>query len=447
MNARRPLFLSAFCLLVFSTRPGFGIEPEKMEGVVYRLNSFAVTEYALVYSSPQADEISLIADSDNAFDPRYTLIYYWPLTREYFQSWETLDVELEGRLEVLQDNRLLQALERVPVAFYYPRGSAAQESRLLWGEEARRKSAEYAALDQRYRQAMTAFGEQMIRYQRELREYMRKSRQAPAARDAAAGDLPRPPAEPQPPGWFISELRETYVVRLPQGSYAVRVRAADGTIVDGSERRLTVTAPVAGSGIGYEILAEERWTARLRADTEESGIYCLPESDFFLIPYATQAYREDHFGRLRNPQAKGLTERPAYVYTRPLEGRPLVLLQGGKVVRRLDLKPYYVQQAQGADLGYRITEYDRQAAGGRSPAFSAYRLRFEKSQAGRKFFIALEDPATGRIAAGSRREVRIVGGRGGTGLWLACLLPLLFGACVFFWRRKTAWSPGRRPQG
>jgi hypothetical protein len=95
----------------------FGLEPLKEESIVYKMRPYAVREYATVFAPAQVEEIYLIADSDNTFDPRYTMVYYWPLSQEYFQSWEKLDVEAPGRLEVWSKGRMLARLPREAAVF------------------------------------------------------------------------------------------------------------------------------------------------------------------------------------------------------------------------------------------------------------------------------------------------------------------------------------------
>ncbi len=429
-------------LLACTPRPSGAIEPEKMEGVVYRMDSFAVEEYALVYAPPQVEEVCLIAGTANALDPRHTLIYYWPLTREYFQAWEQLDVPVDGRLEIRQDGRLLRSLEREPVGFYSP--APEGPSVLVSGETALRRQAEDARRSERYKREAAEFGERMIRYQAALREYVQRSRQGgPRPLRGRAEEPPQRPAEPPAPTGLLSDLKDAFVVDLPVGKYTVLLRAPDGTVVEGSERKLSVFEPLARGGVGYEIFPEERWTARLQADTPESGIYCIPGKELFLIPHWTESFAEDPWVRLKNPQATGLTSRPSTVYVGSPEGAELVLLDGARTARRVELKPYYVRQVQGAALGYRIVEYSAKAAGGDSPSFLAYRLRFEAADAGKKLSAVLEDPATHAPLAASRREIRIVGGERAAVLWLVSLVPLLIGAGILIWRRRLAWNPGQ----
>ena len=416
--------------------PCRGIEPEMMEGVVYRLDSFAIGGYAPVYAPPQVEEICLLAGADNALDPRHTLVYYWPLTREYFQAWERLDVEAGGRLEVLQGGRVLRTLTRQPVGFHTPAPDSPPV--LVAGEAALARRAADAERERLFSQQLAAFGQGMVRYQAELREYLARSR-----RGERVGEPPRRPAEPEAPRGKVSELKSAFVLNLPAGSYALRLRAGDGTVVEGSERRLAVFAPLAGEGVGYEVLPEERWTARLAADTSGSGIYCVPGKDLFIIPHRSGLYPEDRWLRLRSPQLTGLGPRPVAVHVGALETARLVLLDGARVVRRYELKPWYVRQVQGAELGYRIIEHDPQAAGGDSATFRAFRLRFEPQEAGRRMSIALEDAATGVPLSAGRREVHVVGGERSAALWLVPLAPLAAGLGILIWRRRLAWDPGQ----
>ena len=436
MNAGLEGMLAALCLLgpVF---PASGIEPEKMEAVVYQLQSFAVTEYATVYSPPQAVEIHLIADTNNAFDPRTTLVYYWPLTREYFQSWEKLDEQVDGRLEILTGGRVVQRLEREPVVFSYPRAAAEGSCILLAGAKAREAFAAYQKVTAEYEKEMAAYQQALLRYQQDLRDYIRLSSRKNGA--AHVAELPpKEPAPPQPANWFVSDPRQMYIVRLPEGRYAGRVIDERGDLIEGSERTIVTFRPAERKGIGYAIIPEERWTARMQSDASQDALYSMPGKEIFVIPSVTETYREDLLVRLKNPQSRDSVQRLESIHTGPLDARRLVLLRNGRPVRTIERTPYYVRQAEGAELGYSIVEWSRESAGADSPTFTAFRLRFDEADAGSSYSITVEDPATAVAAAGSERRIRIVRSSSSGYLWLLSLAPLVAGACIVGWRKTRA---------
>ena len=421
-------FLGIFSLIVL---PCAGIEPDKVEGIVYRLQSYTGTEHRILYSPPQVEEIYLLAGSDNVFDPRYTLVYYWPLTREYFASWERLDVPVEGKLEILKNGEIIRTLPREDVVLLYPEGASGGRSVVLKGEKAIVKQKEYEILADNFEKEMAAFGQKTVQYRRELREFMEKN-----LRNNPEALLPKSPVDPIPPKLYVSDLMKTFVVNLPVGRYSARIRTEDGTIVEGSERILVFFQPSQKEGIGYEIMPEERWTVRLPADDSDGGIYCEPGKALFLIPFRTTAYDENSYIRLVNPQGLGREGVLEWIHKDRIENMRLLLLSHGKPVRMVEWKAYYVKQAPGAELGYKIIEYDKEPASGESPTFSGFFLSFEEKDDGNRYEIVLEDLVTGDRISGSKRKLRIVGKSGVSSLWFISFIPSVLGSCIFVWRRK-----------
>ncbi len=423
--------LAAACLLVLAAQCARGLEPQKTESIVYRLQAFAATEYALVYSAPQADTVYLIADSENAFDPRSTLVYYWPLTREYFQSWEKLDVPVDGSLEVLSGTRVVKRTQRVDVVFSYAHATAQGQSVLCAGPRAREVREAFEGKQKEYERQMERYTGRLLEYRRALRKYMQES-----SRASSDAPLPREPVEPVAPDLFVSEPQSAYVVNLGEGSYTLRMVDDEGNVIEGSERRVVAFRPLQTNGTGYQIIPEERWTARVQADTPGDGLFCAPGRDLYLVAYATETYRRDQYARLRNPQSQESSQGTVQV---PVAGRDtgrLVVTSGGKARLAAQSVPYYVKQKSGPELGYSIVEWSRQAAGADGPTFSAYRLSFDARDAGRAYHLGIEDPVSGGILAGSERSLRVIDMRTARLPWLFTLVPVIIGACVILWRKR-----------
>ena len=437
---RYVLFFSTLLgLLFYEVSSSIAIEPEKVESVVYRLQSFMGIEHRLVYSPPQVKEIYLLAGSDNTIDPRQTLIYYWPLTREYFESWEKLDVPVQGGLEIIKDGQVIRTLQRKKVVFSYPEGSGRGRSILLQGEDAVIKRKQYDILSENFRKEVTEYGREMLQYQKELREFIRSgNRSKPGAR--------RPPAQPPkpvPPRSYISDMIDVFVLNMPAGRYAIRIKEDDGKVVEGTERILIVFNAQEEIGVGYEIISAERWTDRKQADNSEAGIYCAAGKDLFFIPHRTEVYDENAYARLTNPQGKGRQGVWKWIHTEQIEGAKLHLFNHRQPIRILDFKPYYVQHVPGAELGYKIIEYDKMKLPDESPTFSAFRIHFEEKERGNRYRIAIENPITGNQTTGSEREIRIVGGAGIYGLWFVCFIPSVAGIWIYIWRKKGVRSHKR----
>ncbi len=421
------------CLLL-APAAVFGVEPKKQDALVYRLRSYTVEEYATVYSPPQADSIYLIAGTNNACDPRYTQVYWWPLSQEYFASWESLDVEAAGTLEVLKGDRVLEKLERQPVVFQ-SEGAAGSKSVLASGGEALALFARYKVESDRYEKKLEEYSGSLIRYRAKLREYMRRSREP-----GAAGEPPLEPREPAPLKWYVSEPYGAFVLNLPAGEYRLRMRDEQGEVVEGSERRLEAFSSAGPRGVGYELFSESRWTAAVRSDSSETDIYCSPDADLYMVAHRTEQFFEDYYLKAKNPQAGELPRKKLYVYGEALPRDVLVLrarnVDGRTAARRIEAEPYYVQQQQGADLGYRILPWSPEAAGKDSPTFVGYHLSGPELEGTAAFEVALEEPGTGADLPGSRRLLRVGRERLALVVWLLPLVPLAAALAVLIPRNR-----------
>ncbi len=428
---RLDLAAAAACLLVLAAPSARGIEPRKTEGIVYRLQSFAAQEYATVYSPPQADTIYLIADTDNAFDPRSTLVYYWPLTREYFESWESLDVAVEGRLEVLSGSRIVLTTGRTEVVFSYPNAIAEGLSVLLAGDSAAAARAAFEERRTAYDRGVEQYSMKMLEYRRALRDYMRSSSRAPAV-----GPMPKEPVEPAPPDQFVSDPLSAFVVRLPPGEYSLRVVDARGNVVEGSERKVVSFQARGPRGTGYEVIPEERWTARVRSESAEASLFCMPGKELYVIPYETESYRQDQLARLRDPQSSETSRRTVRVFTAPRPAGSLVARASGRPPVSVQRTAWYVKQKPGAELGYEIMTWSTEVAGSDGPTFTAYRLRFDAADAGSAWRLTMEAADAGGTVPGSERSLRVINPGSGSLPWLFIAVPVIAGASVVIWRKR-----------
>jgi hypothetical protein len=299
---------------------------------------------------------------------------------------------------------------------------------LLAGGEAIKVYDEYQRSNDQYKQASTDYGLKLIEYRRELREFMKKSRQTSAGQ--------QPPAPPPEPEWFVTEPQNVFVANLPAGAYSLLLRDEDGTVVEGSEHRLIVFRSAAAKGIGYEIFSEERWTARMTSDTPEAGIYCAAGKQLYLVPYLTEAYFQDQFTRLQNPQFRNPVRRISHIYKNIVENNSLIVLLDKRKVGSSQLKPYYVKQLPGQELGYDIMEWSPEVAGKDSPTFLAFLLDKANLDRGKKLEMALEDQNSAELMPFSRRTLRVTAGSGGLVLWLLPLAPIIVGIAIMISRKR-----------
>lgn len=99
-----------FCLLLLSllvfSLEVFGAAPPKKREIVYSLNVWDGKDYAAPFYPASLDTIYVMADFENVYSVKETLVYYWPITREYMADWDGLNKDVGETLEVLRVIRL-----------------------------------------------------------------------------------------------------------------------------------------------------------------------------------------------------------------------------------------------------------------------------------------------------------------------------------------------------
>lgn len=109
-------------------------------------------------------------------------------------------------------------------------------------------------------------------------------------------------------------------------------------------------------------------------------------------------------------------------------------MKNGKVVSRIQEKPYYVQQVPGPERGYTIVGYDKEKFPVRGPSLVGYKVEFEPGKGGHQ--IQLVD-ASGKVVPGSLRELRAIDVGKPLELYIASVvLPFVVAAPIFLWRRR-----------
>jgi hypothetical protein len=426
----------ALIILMYICQPVQAVKPEKVEALVYKYQAFNGAEHKITYSPPAADAIYLIANTDNTFDPRYTLVYYWPLTQEYFQAWERLDVPVFGKLDIMQEGQLIQQVNREKIVLFYPNGPHVGGSKVLKGKNAVAKSEEYKRIFNTFKTASATFYAKMMAYELSIRELMRQSPQGDAPLD-----LPPKPIEPNRPRIYVSEYHDEMVINLPAGNYTMQMRDDDNLVVEGSQRDILVFESLGEVGVGYELIPEERWTKRLSVFDPQGGIYAQTGKVFYLVPYRTEAYDENNHNRLLNPQKAGRKRIKKWIQREYLESGQLVLMENDRIIERLERKKFYVEQIKGAELGYTIKSYTEDKEASQNITFEAFYLKFNGLDHGKLYTVALLNEANGEIYNESKREIRVIGKTRMTVVWATAFLPCIAGLLIHSWRKRKKVKP------
>jgi hypothetical protein len=408
---------------------------DREQEFVYGLNVFTGTEYTGTFAPASVDAIYLLADHVAVLDPKMTEVYFWPITNDYRADWTALNELVPGTLEVLRDGRIVQRVELTDYVVQFDRGGGLGNGRISLGAEALARRAEFEA-------ERTAYLDRLRAYTDETEQFNQRIDELRTAGGAATP--PTPPVQPAPFTLYSSDLARGFPVQLAPGEYALQVRAPDGAIVAGSQKRLLAIAP-RRQGIGYEVVPQAKWTMPETADDPGNVIYVLPGGVVYVRPFLALEFNRLEYARLQNPQDLEATpNRWTWVHVAPMEG-PTLDVDG----RSIALADYSVEQVPGAALGYSIVPFGSETAttaSAHSPDLRAFRV---EAPGGRGAQTVRMFDGSGRELDGSGRTLSATGGVLDIALALPILVPLALGATAALWRRERvltarSLSPAQR---
>jgi hypothetical protein len=410
--------------------------PQREKQVVYGITPWTGKEYGGTFAPKRIDKIYLLAGADNVINTLETEVYFWPITNEYMANWFESREVVEGKLQILQDGKEIRVLERQPYAHFYPDGFYAGVSEILVGDAAEKKFQEYRDAIEGYWQAVNDYRQAYAEYEQRMAEILEEVSQT--GKTYTEDELPKPPEQPSPPIWYVTEATEAFIVNLPVGEYVIRTIDDQGRAVDGTEKKLKVFDK-RRTGVGYQIIPESKWTRPVQSDDASQILYLEGTRTMYLKAFRESEYNQHDYLKmtsLEQPLA-GAGATSAYMWVHETEvpnDTKVQILQGGKVVMEAEYKPYYVKQTPGYALGYEIVEFDPEADefAGRRPSFEAVKLELEPGT----YEIRAVD-SSGRVLEGSVRDIRSVNVVPMWQLYVLSLLPLLVGLVVVVRRRRT----------
>ena len=148
--------------------------PVKERRFVYGVNAFTGRDYVGTFYPPTVNTLYLLGDRCSIVSPRYTLLYFWPITNEYKADWDGLNETVTGTLEILRRGKLLHSLSQTKYVIQHPRGLDAGEVHLYIGREAEAQYQEFQRQRQAYRDRVWEYYEATRKYQEQLEEELAK---------------------------------------------------------------------------------------------------------------------------------------------------------------------------------------------------------------------------------------------------------------------------------
>ena len=415
--------------------------PKYEEQFVYHLGPFDGKGYPETFIPRSEDTIYLLADTNNVVSPRVTLVYFWPLTGKFVAAFKQLNEQLEGTLEIFSGQRKIQEIGKSEFVFFYPNGIMGQAAELHVGKAAYAIFQEHENTLNDFYDKMNEYSKQMFVYRTQLMEYAeqlekRKERGEILNSEQVQADMPRQPAQPDRPPFDLTGLQSDHIINLAGGNYRIRFRAADGTIVEGSEKKLVVFTRRRVGGVGYEIIPGNRWTKRESSNDPLETIYGFGRNTLYFRAFMEDEYNELFYNKLLDPQNHGNPQRWIWVHTVPLLDKVLTVHRNERSQEQIKRTAYLVKQLPGARLGYEILPYNSDRYPDQQPAFEGFKVEFSAGNDAVHQTIWLEGP-DGQQVPKSIRKISMVKKTGVKWLYLISAFPLMVGLLIYVRRRKA----------
>jgi hypothetical protein len=402
--------------------------PVRTEELIYTILAFNGKDYSATFARESSDAIYILAGVDSFLSARKTLVYFWPITGEWKTDTDSLNWFFPGTLELRDRRGRVQELPLQKFTYYNVKGEYELNWKVAVGEAAAREYNRYQELYQDYFKAVNAYQKANSDYDASqdalLRRIMkiRKEGGDPAELVKRLGSTPRPTA-PEPPKDYVvppSPAQDAFILNLPRGEYWVRLRNPDGTVMEGSERRIVVHERRRASGIGYEVIPADKWTRPEQSTTPSSVLHVNGTTDLYLRPFFQDEFAELAYARTVDNAARGNPNVYNWVRTQQVPHASIeVQTPAGPTL--LGERPYFVEQTKGSTLGYTIVPFDPQGAHkGKDPNLIAFRVAIGKDT--RELRLRALD-GNGKLLPGSERQIRVI--RGAPSALLLILLAAL----------------------
>lgn len=385
--------------------------PIRVEQLIYSLTAFNGGGYSSSFALQTADTIYLQAGVDNFVSVRKTLVYWWPITAEWKTDTEALNQPFTGTLE-LKDRGHTRRLSLQRYSYFSPGGEAGSW-KVATGPDADAEVARAAKISDDYFAAVTVFQQRSKEYDARvgalggrIAELRREGRDVTADVNVLnALQRPMAPQEPSdydvPPG----PVQEGFIVNLPSGEFSARLINPDGTILEGSDKRIIVYLPRRTGGVGYEVIPGDKWTRPEESKTPSSVLYVNGSTDVYLRPFFEDEVNDLAYEKTLSNQSTGNPSLYRWVRTRAVpEAR--IQVTGPDGVQEIAEQAFAVEQGKGTGLGYTIVPFDSQAAGSdQAPNLSAFHVPVPHERSVLRFRARNNG---GQTVPGSERELRVV---------------------------------------
>ena len=352
---------------------------------------------------------------DSFLTVRNCFVYFWPLTGEWKSDTSVLDAPFTGTLEVRErGKRGLRIIEPVRYTFYNTRGEYELNWNVATGDEADRVWTAYQGLVGAYYASLEEYYRSQAAYETRLAVLdqsiigQRNRGEDPSESIRALQSL-RAPREPDFPGEYVTPpqpVEEAFIVNLP-AEYSIRFVSPDGSVVEGTERRLISFRKARSSGVGLEVIPGDKWTRPVESATPHAVLYVDGTADLYVQPFLEDEYNDLYYEKMVRNDAKGNPNVVKWVQIQQVPSAQIEISLPGEGARRVLEQPFYVNQVEGASLGYRIVPFDPQGAhAGLEASLRAFHVPLGSGVTRMRLQVLDRE---GRALPGGDRQVRVVG--------------------------------------
>jgi hypothetical protein len=354
-------------------------------------------------------------------------------------GFSTLNEEVAGKLELMQNGKIIETLDKVSYSLYYPKGYYSEKAVVYTEASAIESFEKYQSAVEQFNAQLRQYYENMAQYRESFNRFLEEVRRRREAGDTGPINIPIP-QEPKPPEFvqfYSTELAQGFVLQLPVGSYEIQLRAEDGTLVEGSEKKVIVFASRRQGGTGYEIIPGNRWTKKENCDEPSWIIHAIGKNELYFNPFLQDEYNELYHNKLVDPQNVGRLERWKWVHVDPIDNIKTILGFKQQILQSVDKQPYFVKQIPGAELGYEILNYsDELKQQGYQPTFESYKVILDPNLPKRDYSVSLVQSDNTQPVSKSERVIRLLKKENAGYLYAIPFFPLIVALIVILSRRS-----------
>ncbi len=421
--------------------------PVRKEQFIYSVMAFNGKDYAGTFAGEDSDAIYLIANVDNFISARKTFVYFWPITADWKTDTSALNQAFEGTLELKGKNIEPQTISAMKYTYFNVRGEYELNWKVAKGEEADKAWEHYQSLVDAYWKASSEHRQSQMVFEmmmNELTKQITRLREGGKDISELLEKLKglKSPEPPQPPKDYImppGPVQKAFILNLPVGEYRIRFIYEDGSVMEGSDRKVVVFEKRRSEGIGFEVIPGDKWTRPVESKTPSSVLYVDGTTDLYLRPFFQIEFNDLFYEKMRKNDSKGNPNLMKWVRIQQVPKARIEISDSSGKSGWIMEEPFYVEQIKGSALGYKIVPYDPEGVHkDRDPSLKAFYIPIQEGAS--VIRLRVQDK-NGLDLSGSSRQIRVVSEpRFKILLLLLSLLPLVVLAVVWT-RRSRKYTP------